>query len=71
MVPLASLASVRESTAPGALDFLDGSPMLEITANRGAGATLEEVRKFCEARAEEVRKELGLSADYRLTWMSD
>ncbi len=71
MVPLATLASVRESTAPLALDFLDCSPMLGITANLGAGVTFEEVRKFCVAQAEEVRKELRLSAEYRLTWLQN
>ena len=43
--------------------------MLEITANRGVGETIEEARKFCEFQAEEVRKELRLPAEYRLTWL--
>ena len=71
MVPLAALASVQEIAAPLALDFLDGSPMLDITANRGAGVKVEEARKLCEAEAEAVRKELRLSAEYRLTWLQD
>lgn len=69
MVPLASLASVREINASQVLDFLDGLPMLEITANPGADVKVEEARKLCETQAEEVRKELHLSAEYRLTWL--
>jgi hypothetical protein len=45
--------------------------MLEITANRGAGATGDQVRKLCEALAEEVRKELRLSGEYKLIWLQD
>jgi multidrug efflux pump subunit AcrB len=71
MVPLTVLARVREIAGPSTLDFLDGLPMLEITANRGAGVTVEEVRKLCETQAEVVRKELRLSAEYRLTWLND
>jgi RND family efflux transporter MFP subunit len=71
MVPLAALASVRENEAALVLDFLDGLPMLAITANCGAGVMVEEVRKLCETQAEEVRKELRLSTEYRLTWLQD
>lgn len=71
MVPLTTLVTVREIEAPLALDFLDGLPMLEITANTGSGVTIEEARKFCEAQAEEARKELRLPAQYRLTWLQD
>jgi multidrug efflux pump subunit AcrB len=71
MVPLAVLATVRETTGCAALDFLDGAPMLGITANLGAGATGDEVRKLCEAAAEEVRRELRLSREYRVTWFQD
>src|SRR5262249_22138601 len=67
MVPLGAIASVRQIAAPWALDFLDGLPMLEITANRGADVTVEEARKLSASLAEEVRKELRLSAEYRLT----
>jgi RND family efflux transporter MFP subunit len=69
MVPLRVLATLKEVAGPTVLDFLDSLPMLEITANRGAGVTADEVRKLCEAQAEEVRKELNLSAEYRLTWL--
>jgi RND family efflux transporter MFP subunit len=71
MVPLTALARVRAVAVPLALDFLDGLPMLEITANRGVGVTVEEVRKLCETEAEAVRKELRLPAAYRLTWLQD
>jgi RND family efflux transporter MFP subunit len=69
MVPLGALVQVQQTEAPAALDFLDGLPMIEITANPASGVKLEEARKLCETLAEEVRKELRLPADYRLFWL--
>ena len=69
MIPLASLVKVREVESPLALDFLDLWPMVEITANPEAGVTLEAGQKLCTTLADEVRKELSLSAEYRLTWL--
>jgi multidrug efflux pump subunit AcrB len=69
MVPLSQLATVQDITAPLVLDRLDGRPMVEVTANPASGVTLAQARALCETTAEEVRKELQLSAEYRLTWL--
>ena len=69
MVPLSSIATVRETEVPAVLDFLDSRPMVEVTANPATEVSIEEARKLCEAVAEEVRKELRLPAEYRLTWL--
>ena len=45
--------------------------MLEISANRGAGAAAEDVRKLCASQADEVRKELRFPPEYRLTWLRE
>lgn len=69
MIPLNTLVKVGEAAGPAALDFLDFWPMVEITANPGPEITLDVARKLCEVLAEEVRKELRLSAGYRLIWL--
>jgi hypothetical protein len=71
MVPLSAFVVVRETDGPLALHFLDGRPMVEITANPSAGVSAAEGRKLCEALADEVRKDLRLSADYRLRWLQE
>jgi multidrug efflux pump subunit AcrB len=71
MVPLSTIVEVREAEGPLALHFLDGRPMVEITANPGIGVSAAEARKLCEALADEVRKELRLPADYRLKWLQE
>ncbi len=62
---------VSETKGPAALCRLDGKPMVEITANLAAGMTPTEARSLCESLAEEVRKELELPREYRLTWMQE
>ncbi len=69
MVPLAILVKVRRVQAPAVLDFLNLYPMVEITANLEPGVSLEQGRKLCTLLAEGIRKELGLPAQYRLTWL--
>jgi multidrug efflux pump subunit AcrB len=69
MVRLGTLAEVREVEEPLALDFLDLRPMVELTANPESGVSLEAGQKLSTMLADEVRKELGLSAEYRLTWL--
>ena len=46
-------------------------PMIEIGAIPAAGTSPGQVRSRCETLAEEVRKELGLSGEYRLTWLQE
>jgi RND family efflux transporter MFP subunit len=69
MIPLDTLAKMRETVGPVALDLLDSRPMVSITANPESGVPLDEVRGLCEKLAEEVRKELRLEAAYGLTWL--
>jgi multidrug efflux pump subunit AcrB len=71
MIPLSACVSVRETMAPLALHFLDGRPMVEITANAAPGVSVEQVRKLCETMAEQARTDLGLGAAYRVTWLHD
>ena len=71
MVPLSALIAVRDIEGPLSLDFLDSLPMVQVTANPAAGADVEKTRKFCETLAEEVRKEMNLPRDYRLTWLQE
>jgi multidrug efflux pump subunit AcrB len=71
MVPLGTIVSVRQVEGPVAIDRLDGRPMVEITANPSAGVSLAQARTLCEGLAEEVRKELCLPAEYRLTWLQE
>ncbi len=71
MVPLSAIARFLESDGPSALDFLNSRPMVPITANPAANVPLDEARAACIDRAETVRKELRLSAEYRLSWLRE
>jgi RND family efflux transporter MFP subunit len=70
MIPLSVCVKVGEAEGPATLDFLDFRPMMEITANPASGVELDLARKLCETLAADLRKELRLSADYRLMWLS-
>jgi multidrug efflux pump subunit AcrB len=69
MVPLGALVTVRDVSGPGAVTRVNCRPMVEITGNPAAGVSASQARTLCESLAEEVRKELGLPADYQLTWL--
>jgi multidrug efflux pump subunit AcrB len=69
MVPLLQLATVRAREEDATVDRLDMYPMVEITGNPAPGEPLAAVRKLCETLADEVRKDLGLPAEYRLAWL--
>jgi multidrug efflux pump subunit AcrB len=69
LVPLSALVAVREVEATGTVERFNLQPMVAITANPASGVSLAQARALCEARAEEVRRELGLPADYRLAWL--
>jgi multidrug efflux pump subunit AcrB len=68
LVLLSDLVAVGEVEVSAAVERLNGFPMMSITANPARGVSLAQARALCEARAEEVRRELGLSAEYRLAW---
>jgi RND family efflux transporter MFP subunit len=69
MIPLGALVTVRQIDGPLALDFLDSQPMAAITANPAAEAA--PLRALAAKLADEVRRELRLSAEYRLSWIHD
>jgi multidrug efflux pump subunit AcrB len=69
LVPLSALVALREVEVSAAVERLNGFPMVVITANPAPGVSLAQARALCEARAAEVRRELGLSAQYRLAWL--
>lgn len=71
MVPVSALASVRLVSWTKMVERLNGQPMIEITANLGAGVSLAEARALCDKLIEEIRKELHVPAEYRLTWMRE
>jgi multidrug efflux pump subunit AcrB len=71
MVPLSAFVALRETEAAAAIHRLDFQPMVEITANPVSSLSLAQARTLCENLAEEVRKELRLSAEYRLTWLQE
>jgi multidrug efflux pump subunit AcrB len=69
MVALGSFVTVREMELPPALDFLDFYPMVELTGNVAPGVSLEAGQKLCTKLADEIRQEMGLTPEYRLTWL--
>jgi multidrug efflux pump subunit AcrB len=68
LVPLSALVAVREVEAAATVERFNLLPMVVLTANPAPGVSLARARADCAALAEEVRKELGLSAEYRLAW---
>jgi multidrug efflux pump subunit AcrB len=71
MVSLGSLLSVRRVEGPVVIERIDMYPGIGITANPAAGVSVKEARTLCESLAEEVRKELGLPAQFRLVWVQE
>jgi multidrug efflux pump subunit AcrB len=71
MVALADLASVGDMIGTALVERYNGSPMVGITANPAAGVSVGEARALSQRLAEEVRKELGLPKEYRLSWLQE
>ncbi len=71
MISLGTLATLREVVEPTYRDGLDGRPAALISANPAPKVSLAEARWLCETLAEEVRKELRLSPEYRLVWLKE
>jgi multidrug efflux pump subunit AcrB len=65
-VALGAIAAVRSVSAPQAIDRLNMYPMVEIDADLAPGASPAEVRKRCEALANEL-----LPKGYRIDWLQD
>jgi multidrug efflux pump subunit AcrB len=71
MVRLGTLVAVRDAEAPEVIERLDGEPMVEVTASPAVDVPVAQARTACEGLAEEVRKKMGLPAEYRLTWLHE
>jgi multidrug efflux system membrane fusion protein len=69
IIPLSAFVTVREVEVPRALDYLDFYPMVQLTANIEPGASPAAGQKLCVELAEEVRRDLGLTPEYRLMWL--
>jgi multidrug efflux pump subunit AcrB len=70
-VPLDRLLSVRAVDSPLIVERVNLYPALGITANPVPGMALTEARALCESLAEDIRRELGLSAHCRLIWVQE
>ncbi len=68
MVPVRSIAVLRQDRAPDRLERIDLFPAVSITASLAGGLSLAEARFVCERLAEEVLAKERPS-DYRLTWL--
>jgi multidrug efflux pump subunit AcrB len=67
LIPLGTVAEVREISAPACVRRLNMYPMVRITANLKAGATEAEARSLCKtAFAQEATGPL-----YRLEWLRE
>jgi multidrug efflux pump subunit AcrB len=71
MVAVSTLVKAQLIEAPVAADRFDGKPMAPITANPAPDVPIAEARALCEKLARDVREELQLSADYRLSWLHE
>ena len=69
MVPLSAIVSVRMTAGPPFIDRFNLYPIVEVSANPAAGASLDQIHSICEALFGAIRKELGLSEAYRLSWL--
>jgi multidrug efflux pump subunit AcrB len=68
MVPVRSIATLRQDHAPDQLERIDLLPAVSITASLAGGLSLAEARFVCEVLAQEVLTKERPS-DYRLTWL--
>jgi multidrug efflux pump subunit AcrB len=67
MVPLTTVAAIRQVNEPTSLERIDVQPAISITANPADGSTLAEARSICEhLAAETLPKEQP--PRYRLVW---
>jgi RND family efflux transporter MFP subunit len=66
MVPLSTVATIREVDGPTAIDRLDLEPMVDVSANPARGLSLAEARWLCEKLAEKE-----LPRVYSLVWLQD
>jgi multidrug efflux pump subunit AcrB len=70
-LPLRKLASLRRIEGPQLVQRYNLRPMVEITANPANESSLAKLRSLCEVQAAAVRRELNLSDEYRVAWLSE
>jgi multidrug efflux pump subunit AcrB len=70
MVSLSAIVSVRTTVGQTFIDRFNMYPIAAVSANPAAGVSLDQVHATCEAQFAAIRKELGLSEAYRLSWLS-
>ena len=71
MIALPNIAEWNATPMMAAINRLDLQPMVHISANPAADVPLANARALCEKLVNEVRQELQLPAEYRLTWLRD
>ncbi len=68
LVSLSAIVSVRTAAGRPFMDRFNMYPIVEVSANPAAGVSLDEVHAACEALFGAIRKKLGLSEAYQLSW---
>ena len=71
MVPLGTVVDLRSIATPAAIYRLDTKPMVRVTGNLTDGEAPEGMRAFCEKFLDQLLKEPGRPAGYRLTWLRE
>jgi multidrug efflux pump subunit AcrB len=69
LVPLSAIVSVRTAAGRPFMDRFNMYPIVEVSANPAAGVSLDQIHAICETLFGEVKKEIGLSKAYRLSWL--
>ncbi|MGA2258114.1 MAG: efflux RND transporter permease subunit, partial [Thermoguttaceae bacterium] len=69
MVPLSAIVSVRVTAGRPFIERFNLHPFVEVSANPAAGFSLDQIHAICETLFGAIRKELGLSEGYRLSWL--
>jgi multidrug efflux pump subunit AcrB len=69
MVALSALAKISLEDGTACIERFNSAPMVDLTANPASGVSVAEARALCRKLADDVRKQLNLSAEYRLSWL--
>lgn len=71
LVPLATIVTMRDVSAPIVVHRINGQPMQPLTANLAPGASRAAARASCIAHFNAARSQLQLSPEYELRWLGD
>lgn len=64
-IPLAGLLDLQVVANPPSLERFNHRPMIRLSANVAAGATIDQARTRCREIADEARRKLNLSDEYK------